>query len=398
MYRPLFIYPNFSFSNPNQKQFERLLDSLRNICDPHVLTRKGPRRIPAGVRIDLTPDIRWREIIQHRLEAIGSRWAYAPDELRCIVNTPMTKDALRILKQERKDFICTLSFPLSAHLIGWKVKQKSGLPWITIFYDPWTDNPYRGKTIRALDIKQERLVAENADAIIHTNPIIAERWKVRYGSQVGRKIHILPFCYTRAMMENLPHFTHPQHNKIRISYIGQLVADRNLQDLIKACAVLKNEGYPLLQNLEVRVVGKDLNADRQAVVDLGLQEIFRFEGNQPAEKLEPFYLDTDYFLVLDAPSAENVFFPSKLMDYFYYQKPIIGITPEKGVTTELLKQSGNIAIGNGDIDTLTQTLKYLIEGGPDCVQNDKSFYRNFSPEVISAKFSHILHSILPPIS
>ena len=81
------------------------------------------------------------------------------------------------------------------------------------------------------------------------------------------------------------------------------------------------------------------------------------------------------------------------MDYFYFQKPIIGITPLNGVTSDYLNASGNIAISNGDIESIKEILKVICVQGPEFINNDKGFWKSFNPEKIGADFLKIAESV-----
>lgn len=398
MYNPLFIYPNFTFSNPTQKQFERFLLALRNEYNLNIVTRRGPRELTHCFNPYFSKGS-YGVYLNAILKRTFCDLAYLPDVLRWTVNPLLSSAVTKAIKNETKiDFITTLSYPLSCHLIGYEFKKKHEIPWVAIFYDPWTDNPYRKfKTnfFKSYDAQLEKKIARYADAIIHTNDIIANIWKDRYGSLVQNKVFTLPFCYTNEMLNSLPNYPNSLgSNKIVLSYIGQSVGDRNLQDIIYAIYELEQEGFDPISKLEIRIIGIPYQPDKDKVKKYNLENYFKFYGMMPVEELEKYYNESDIFIVIDAPSKSNIFFPSKLMDYFYYQKPILGITPNVGVTNDLLTKSGNFTITNGNIKGLKCYLKNILINGIGFLSFDKNYYNNFHPQHISSEFSAIINKII----
>ena len=51
-------------------------------------------------------------------------------------------------------------------------------------------------------------------------------------------------------------------------------------------------------------------------------------------------LNSDGFLVIDAPAIESVFFPSKLVEYISFKIPIFGITPP-GTAFNIIEKFGD---------------------------------------------------------
>jgi glycosyltransferase involved in cell wall biosynthesis len=76
----------------------------------------------------------------------------------------------------------------------------------------------------------------------------------------------------------------------------------------------------------------------QVVTQLGIQNKVRFEGQVGYLESLAIGRQADVLVTLDAPSEGNsVFLPSKLVDYLALDKIILGVTPEQGVSAELLR-------------------------------------------------------------
>lgn len=288
----------------------------------------------------------------------------------------------------------SLSFPLSSCLVAELIKREYNLPWIALFYDPWIDNPYRHHPhafFRKMDLRLEQKVAAEADACIFTNPTMESIWKRKYPKS---KTYSLPFCYTRELI-NHP-FPAPSFGRksLQLLYAGLSNEQRNLQDLIRAVQLLEKEGYSRINRLKIRIAHKIYEPDKALVESSGLQSLFCFTGFLSEDQLRTEYMNADVFVVIDAPGTINVHFPSKLMDYFYYRRPILGITPPNGGTADELRASGNTIINNGDVPSIAQFLKRILDNGAQSLSYDPNYYQQFTPERASSLFNKIVQSVL----
>jgi len=294
------------------------------------------------------------------------------------------------------DWIHTVSFSCSSHLAGLYLKSKINLPWVAQFYDPWVGNCYRKyktKFFRKLDEKIEYQVAMNADIIIHTNEIIKKDWERRYGKMVSEKIFVLPFSYD----ENSPVIDHAKpinKKKKRILYVGNLYLDRNLEDIIKALKIMKAKVPDLEEKIEFVFIGNVPSSDKISVTANNLNNLFVFLGQKPYNELSTFYNEADLLLVIDAPAEENLFFPSKLIEYFLYQKPILGISPNISATHDLLSESGHKWIENGDINQMVEYFMILLNDYDSLLKFDHSYYLKFSPKKLGEEYIKLVNTFI----
>ena len=214
------------------------------------------------------------------------------------------------------DIIHSVSFPCSSHLMGYDLAQKYNKMWIAQFYDPWSDNPYRKfktEKYRMKDLQMEKFVAEHANAIIHTNDFIKEAWSQRYGSEVEKKMTVMPMSYENDLYNHATEI-HPKkrQGKFILSYIGKLFFDRNLKDIVEALKIVRSQKANLEDKLKIRIIGEIHQEDITRIKEAGLGDVFEIIGYLPQNQLEKYYLNSDAFLIIDSPQAQNVFFPSKL--------------------------------------------------------------------------------------
>lgn len=297
--------------------------------------------------------------------------------------------------------IHSVSYPCSSHLLAADIAKATGLPWIAQFYDPWTDNPYRSIKygwFKKRDYLMEKIVADNAKAIIHTNDIIRNIWIERYGEKIAHKSWILPLSYSKQQIEKINAINRKKENdnkQIVISYIGKLFHDRNLKDIIDALNLIKHESNDYLSDIKIRIIGEISNQDIYNIKKNGMDHVFEIIGYLPQDKLDKYYYDSDAFLVIDSPQSQNVFFPSKLLDYFIWKRMIIGVTPNVGITNRLLQESRNMLFENGDIEGIASFFKKIILDRQALNGFDEEYYLNFAPEILCSKYQSIINKIIP---
>src|SRR3546814_8955981 len=107
-------------------------------------------------------------------------------------------------------------------------------------------------------------------------------------------------------------------------------------DLLHAIARL-NETHNAHDELVVDFIGNAPEECRQMCDRLGLFGQVHFLGGAKYSTCLAASAGADVLLLIDAPSGNNVFLPSKLVDYLMMGKPVLGLTPPVGATATVLR-------------------------------------------------------------
>lgn len=301
---------------------------------------------------------------------------------------PFVLNRLNMIGLDGYDYIHSISCPESSHLIALELKKKCMLPWIAQFNDPWVENEaksFASKRFAQIDCKREAEVAEYADLIIHTNQIIYENWCERYGELIKDKMVVLPLSF------NVPHLPELQINtslpknsdKFRIFHIGHLYGRRSAQDIFDALAMIKEDSPILASKIELTFIGSLTQRDIDYVQQIGVTDMVRFLGVIHPDELASYYLSADMFLVIDMNVYRSPSFPSKLMLYHYYQKPIIGITTEGSIIEDDLRISGHRSFRYGDSKGIASYLRYAANDIENISDFDRNYWRRFTVENVA---------------
>lgn len=399
--KPLFLDVGYMYDAPGGECMRAFVDAMnRNVWDPIVYASDGAhsnRITPGFVRI-----IPRRFLVRYIAAVI--RRILIPD----LVNLPdyvwvswgrnATKQVLKALRHGivEPDYIHTVSFPSSCHWVGLKIKQKMDLPWVMQFYDPWADNPYRvfkTKWLKKYDWAMERKAVMEADMIIHNNDYIANLWRERYGEEIARKIFVLPLTIPVPKAKQIP-LVKENKDVLVVSHIGNFMLNRRAMPFIEAVKELLSIHPEVRGRLKVNLVGSVVPEDKNLIDQYALKDVFQLHGSLTPEACEPIYQQSDMFLAVDGVNPENFFFPSKILKYFYFQRPILGITPKGSVLDIELKKSQHFVFDNSDIKLIANFLYQSISNYDSVCRFDKNYWERFKPSRVVEQYYEMIGALL----
>lgn len=344
-----------------------------------------------GVRVIGVPENKLLKYLSKLLlKTRVGRFLRVPDMARYSWNPRALRRIKGILCESDFDYVHTINNPSSSHLLGWRIKQEFRIPWIAQFYDPWTNNPTEyvsNKRIRLLNIELEKRVAEGTNLILHTNDLMIRYWENLYGGIVKNKI----FRLNLLTDVESPAVTSP-NNKLVISHIGHFTKYRNSLSFIEAINMIKKEKPHLLNKLKVNYIGLVTDAERDLIKKYGLCDCFQLHGRLSEKDCTPFFEESSMFLIIDTQHNPNVFFPSKILKYFYYRKPILGITSHESVLKDELINSRNIFFEFGKERDLAQFLIGELECDGIYSNHDSEYWKKFSPDMVIREYKSLIEN------
>ena len=333
----------------------------------------------AAVRRLVLPDLTW--LPDYEWRAWGKRTV--KKILRDI-------DCCRI----QPDYIHSVSYPVASHWAALKIKQTTGLPWVMQFYDPWADNPYRPfktKFFKDKDWEMERIAAEQADLIIHDNEVIAEAWRTRYGPEIGKKVVVLPLSVPLPKTEPQPVTA---SGRLIVTHIGNFMLNRTAEPFIMAIDTLMQRHPDVRDRVEVHFIGSVKEEDKKLIKKKALDDLFNIHGIMSAEECEKYYQQSNLFLAIDGVNPDNLFFPSKILKYFYFRRPVLGITPIGSVLERELRNSNHTVFSNNDTESIASFLYRAITDYPSILTFDYSYWHRFEPESVVSTYQSWIEDLV----
>ena len=269
------------------------------------------------------------------------------------------------LSKNRIDAIITTGPPHSLHLIGLRLKQKTGLPWITDFRDPWTTIGYHDKlklTARAQKKHKylEQMVLNSCDHIITTSPTTKKDFEQLTKTAVT--------CITNG-------FEHEGDTNIKpdttfsLSHIGSLLEKRNPILLWEVLGAIKKENKNFSIDLRIKLAGKVSEAVIQTIKVYGLEDNLELLGYVDHKQALKLQRKAQVLLLIEINSEETkAIIPGKVFEYLASHRPILAIGPQHADFFELVRSTGSGFCFNYDeIESLKkQILQWYTQ-----IQNDR---------------------------
>ncbi len=299
----------------------------------------------------------------------------------------------------RYDLILSCSQPHINHLIGYHLKQRTKRPWIAYFSDPWTDNPYTkyaSEKIRRYNASLEGKVMECADAVLFTSEEMASFVMEKYPEDYKRKCSDLPHSFVPGWYELTGEKAlEDRDGKIRVLHTGHFYGPRTPLPFLEAIAGLSRE-IDLAKRLEVRFFGAMDRKYHEFIEQEGLGGIVQVGKTIPYLETLAAMKNSDYLLLIDAPlkeHVESVFLPSKLIDYIGSRKPVIGITPGRGASARVLRESGNLVCDIGAPGNIRSAMRKAADRSLD-LRPDNSAIAKYHYAVVTKKLKGIIEGLL----
>jgi glycosyltransferase involved in cell wall biosynthesis len=349
-------------------------------------------RAPTGVTLVPVPSLEERTFFRGLWRAVPPL-KLLPDE-KWVWISAAARAARSLAARQRFDALVSFAQPWSDHLIGLRVHRATGLPWVAHFSDPWTDSPYlRGQRWqRRLWARMERDVVRTASAVVFVNSQTADRVMEKYPTEWRSKVHVVPHGFDRA---DLSLATRPANgSKLTLVYAGRFYdAIRTPEPMLRALATLATR-RPLAHELRVTFVGPPVAAHQKLAIDLALGEIVEFTGRVPFAESAARAAAADVLLVIDAPADDSLFLPSKLIDYLPLNRPILGLTPARGASADLIGQLGYQVAPPDDEQAIAAQIERLLDlkrvGGLDVSPVHASVAEQYDIRHTSRTFADLL--------
>ncbi len=398
MHEPIIIAPTFLRPTCAVGQIERhFFPSLPKsfyshiICADEKLSMEGDNYITHIVpekksilKLDLLfRKLRWTDLV------------YSPDITYYSWCGSAFKEASKLIETEKIDYVHTINNPVSAHIVGYRLRMKYGIPWIAQFYDPWHNNPFRVyklKRFKQKDAERESYVAKYADLIIFPNQELSDSWVSLYGKSIIAKSCVIPFTTAIPTLEIGS--SEKKSVVLTIAHIGTLSEERRPDVFFKAILHLLAKYPEDRDRLKVNIVGHIPENDIKLITLNHIDDVIDIIGRVPEEECYQYYESADVFLIVDINCNPNLFYPSKLLKYFCYKKPIVGLTQADSVVAHELNKTGNKAFDYQDYEGLAEYMHTAITDFNAVNINDKEYYKRFLFDNTTSLYQDCVNKII----
>lgn len=264
---------------------------------------------------------------------------FIPDA-RSLWIKPSVKFLTKYLRENPVDAIISDGPPHTNTAIACKVSQKTGIPWLADFQDPWTQVDYYKLfpfTKRA-DRKHHRM-EQDALKTAKKTTIASPTWKKDLESIGGKNVDVIYWGYDE------DDFTDARPNKnpdeFVVSHAGLFGFDRKPDQFFNALSQLKQENPEFSKKLKIKLAGMIDYSILESLEENGLTENLMNLGNLERQVALQLTLDSD-LLLLPLNKADNIMgrVPGKLFEQLRSYNPILVLGPNGNDVQQIVESTG----------------------------------------------------------
>ena len=252
--------------------------------------------------------------------------------------------------------VLTSGPPHSVHLVGRRL-QRTGVPWLADFRDPWTAINFYGdlpmsRPARALDRFLERRVLRQADAVTTVSPTWA-RLLERQGGLAPGSVAVVHNGVDEADL-GAARDVAVRRDAFVLAHVGSLYATRDPSAVWEAVGRLRAAGG--VERLVVRLVGRTDEAVLRSARATGapveaVPYVSHSEAVREQARAALLLLSVEPF------PADRGMVTGKLYEYLASGRPVLGVGPADGDAAALLAETdGGAMFARDDVDGVAAEL------------------------------------------
>lgn len=291
--------------------------------------------------------------------------------------------------QQSRPSVLWSTYPIaSAHLIGYLLHRRSGLPWVADFRDPMINGSYPSEKLqRRVWGWLEPLVFQHATRCVFTTERAAALYRSRYPHAAGRCLVIENGYDEEAFVDNPPCREGVPSDQILILHSGIIYPkDRNPEQFFQALARLQRE--PSLAGRTLRVKFRaPVHGDEVAALAArhGLSDIVEIAPPVPYRRAIAEMLAADLLLVFQGTQF-NTQIPAKIYEYLRTGRPLMGLVDKSGDTARQLRKFEGVALADiGDADDIEKVLRVWFARPEGNADDDSQAFNRAAIQAYSRK-------------
>lgn len=268
----------------------------------------------------------------------------------------------KYVELDQFEVIYTTSGPASAHLIGFYLKQKYGIPWVADYRDQWTFNPYGAKydpsnLWQKLLFELESVLLHQADCNLTVENSVIQSYVEQFHLSQGKVVSITNgYDEDDFIKLQMPQ---AQTDKFTINYSGLLYTQqRSIIPVLQALQQLSDNKKIELSKIRFRIVGSGEERNMNIANDYGVAQIVEQTGYLPHSQALQSNLDANILLLLIGDEARfKSGYTGKFFEYLRSGRPILALAPKDGVVDRVLRESGH---GEAMLSTQIPNIKAML--------------------------------------
>lgn len=262
---------------------------------------------------------------------------FIPDA-RCMWINPSVDFLVDYLKENPVDVILSDGPPHSNTRIATLVSQKTGIPWLADFQDPWTQVDYYGllnltKWGHQKHLRLEQEAFKTANKIT----IVSPTWKKDLEDLGAKNVSVIYWGYDPDDYANL---STKVDQKFTFTHLGILGYDRNPTTFFKVLQNLCNQHPEFKEDFCLQLVGQVDYSVVENYRSYGLEENVELVGSVSRnDALELMAKSNVLLLLLNQQENAQGRIPGKLFEYLATKRPILAFGPNPSDVQHIIDES-----------------------------------------------------------
>jgi glycosyltransferase involved in cell wall biosynthesis len=247
------------------------------------------------------------------------------------------REGRQIIETQKIDAIYSTSPPETSHLVGARLHELTGLPWVADFRDPWMNLYLLQRPTRLHDRLHERLerrVCSRAAAVV-TNRWHLDVLRKKYPAMARMKL--IPNGYDPAHIEQVLELT-PPVDRFQIVHAGMLTQKRSAVPFLKALRVFLDRFPGAEDTCRALFLGPRESENDDAVEQLRLGAVVSFRNTVPHHEALNIERSSHILLLIKHTNpVYNGIVPGKLFEYIGVRRPILALAPD-GEASDIVRR------------------------------------------------------------
>jgi hypothetical protein len=255
--------------------------------------------------------------------------------------------------------------PISSGVVAQQTSERTGVPYVLDFRDPWGLNYHHTDLIRPKFATRTfrtimHQILERSWAVVFLSESVAECYLQAYPVAINeKKIHIIPNGYEGPLEE----FKQPTREKCTVLYAGTL-STYLFDTIFEGLKILKETNLFYAKKLHLLFVGEETDLLMRRARSQGLNDIIEISKPVAYEEILRLYREAHAFLILGRQSdikGHELLAGAKLFEYLKARRPIIGVLPHDE-TRKILRKVGISTIANvNDAAEIASVFQRVLE-------------------------------------
>lgn len=345
-----------------------------NVIEHHQVLPAGPVALRFDLRHYLKQRIRSRYIYRIAMTVISllllpfilvekifirieTHWSWAI--------TAYFKGA-RIIRTRKPVLIYSTGGAYSAHLAGYWLARKFGLPWIAEVHDPMIFEGFTRIRMRwRFSAWLEGIICKHADVVWWFTEEVLARARKRH-PELGERGHCL------IPGSNPPEFIRAPYQRgkqLVIAHFGSLAETRNLEIFLHGLRIAVQKNLQLQEHIRLHLYGGGVDAISARAIrsfpyplieQFGRLETDPQTGESGRAQVLKRMNAADCLLLLHGtiPFCEE-YIPSKMYEYLWTQRPILALVWHNPQMEQMLRTLGHMAVKADDVEAIALAIEEL---------------------------------------